>query len=269
MKLYLFTLAAVLCGLAYTLDAAFFLLLYGPMDPLSAEAMLTGGSLAKGGLSLLFGLLGGLSGLGLRKFNNTQTPLIPGIDKMLILHGIFMIAAAAKYLLLSGDPALHIVSLIVAAFSFFMMFQPVRWIYGSDISAWRHPTTTGLALNSGFIITSGILILSHIFIRYESSMLTWLGIFLISEIPMIFGRFRFLSRFDSRTRMVAAKLLNENIFLFGGYIIAGIFIPLVFIGYNLWIQPVSETGTALLAILGALVERYLFFTVNASEISEI
>jgi len=111
--------------------------------------------------------------------------------------------------------------------------------------------------------------LSHVFIRYQNTILIWLGIFLVLEIPMIFARFRYLSRSDSRTRIVAAMLLNENIFLFGGYIIAGIFVPLVFIGYTLWIQPVSETGTAMLAILGALVERYLFFTVNACEEPEI
>lgn len=269
MKLYLFTLMAILCGLAYALDFVVFILLYGPLDPVLAVALLTGDSLAKGGLSMFFGVLGGLAGLGLRRTDNAQAPLIPRLDKILILHGIFMIAVAAKYLLLSSYPDLHMVSLIVAAFSFFMLFQPGRWIYRSEIPAWKHPTTTGLALISGFIITVGILILSHIFLRYESTLLIWLGIFLVSEIPMIFARFRFLSRSDSRTRIVAAQLLNEQIFLFGGYIIAGIFIPLAFIGYTLWIQPVSETGTAILAILGALLERYLFFTVNESEKSVV
>ncbi len=262
MTFHLIFLSIILFELTYALEISIFFLLYTPLDLVTAETLIRTASFSKGNLVLFFGLAGLICGLTLMKVDKSGILKQTLLQKFLILHSVFTVIVLIKFLLFLFEVNLHVLALISAATAIFLFFQIGHLLYNSKILAWQHPTTSGYVLVSGLLLASTIIILSDQYSQYQMSMLVWLGILLVMDLVILFARFRFLTKSDQITRNLAAKLLSDHILLFGGYIIAGIFIPLVFIFYTFWVNPVSQQAIVILVTLGVLSERYIFIIVT-------
>jgi hypothetical protein len=264
MKPYLLTAWIVILELACALEVTIFALLYIPLDPGYAESVLNEGTFAQGGLVLFFSVIALAVSAVLKQFDmhifSTDFP----VRKILIFQMVFIILAALKYLSILLGLKYHILLLLSAAAAFLVLLQAGLMLYHSEVPVWKHPTTTGFLIVSGFILAVSVVLLSGSFNQDTGAMLKWLAGLLILEIPVLFSRFRFLTHAGGPGRDVAAKLLGDQILIFGGFIIAGIFIPLVFIFFSFWTQADSHTGISILVILGVLLERSLFFSVTGT-----
>ena len=265
MKLYLLTAGIVMLELACAFEVTIFALLYIPLDPGYAESLFSAGGITQGGLVLTFSVIAAVLLARLKQLDthifSTEFPVM----KILIFMVVFTMLSAAKYLSILLGFKYHILLLLTAAAALLILLQTGLMLYHSEVSVWNHPTTSGLLIVSGFILAVSVALLSDVFDQNSGLMLKWLAGLLIVEIPVLFSRFRFLTHAAGPGRKVAAKLLGDHIMIFGGFIIAGIFIPLVFIFFSFWTHADNLAGISILAILGVLFERYLFFTVTGTE----
>lgn len=262
MIISLMLISVVILELAYALEITVFLMLYTPLDLVAAEVYLSTGALAKGIWVVVSGSLG-LAGLQLLlRLEKSRTLIQDKLRKILLWHLVFTIIVLMKYLFFLYDVYLHIWALLSAGMAFYLILRLGYLLFDANILAWRHPTTSGFVVISGFVLAGGVTIMQGEFIEYIDAILTGLAALLIIELFILFARFRFLTHSDQNMRGIAERLLGTHILIFGGFIISGIFIPLVLIFYSMLVQPVSDHGIAVLVMVGAVCERYLFFFVT-------
>ncbi len=262
MIIRLIFISMIIIELAYALEITVFVILYTPVDLIAAEEYLQTGALAKGLWVIMLGCLG-LAGLQLlARLDKSHVLIQDQLRAILLWHLAFTMIVLTKYLFFLAGAYLHIFALISAGMAFYLIFRTGNLLIESNIPAWRHPTTSGFVLMSGFILAGGVIILQGEFVEYTDTLLTGLAILLIMELLILFARFRFLTHSDQNMRRIAERMLGTNILIFGGFIISGIFIPLVLIFFSMLVQPISEQGIAVLIIFGAICERYLFFFVT-------
>jgi len=78
------------------------------------------------------------------------------------------------------------------------------------------------------------------------------------ELLRIFTRFKYLTKFNYETNMIARSLLGRYGIYFGVRIVAGIFMPFVYIIYALYANEKLFQGVGALILIGEFIERLLF-----------
>jgi hypothetical protein len=78
------------------------------------------------------------------------------------------------------------------------------------------------------------------------------------DLLIVFARFQFLSKPGETTRKIARNLMGRNLLYFGARIILGIFMPAIFLIYNIIRGEGDVKGIEILVLLGILIDRYLF-----------
>jgi hypothetical protein len=117
-------------------------------------------------------------------------------------------------------------------------------------------------LKSGF----SVLLLVMPFEDYHT--IGWfLLVILLVEMLAMFGRFRYLTRTSVETNRVARIHLTRYRILFGIRVIFGMFVPLVFITYYLFLSGPVFKSAAFLLIIGELIDKFLF-VFTAEEVTD-
>ena len=152
----------------------------------------------------------------------------------------------------------NILELINLVFAILCLSQLSKLFYLKVKSAWFHPTTL-----STFYISAALLGISQLLI-FESLNYPFSGYayfllaLLVIEVLRIFTRFKYLTKHSYETNMIARSLLGKYGIYFGVRVVAGIFMPFVYIIYALYANEKLFQGVGALLLIGEFIERLLF-----------
>ena len=178
------------------------------------------------------------------------------------LHIIYLSVLIAgvliNYILYIYQMHQNILELINLVFAILCLSQLSKIFFVKEKSAWFHPTTL-----STFYISSALLGISQLLI-FESLNYPFSGYayfllaLLVIEILRIFTRFKYLTKRSYETNMIARSLLGKYGIYFGVRVVAGIFMPFVYIIYALYANEKLFQGVGALLLIGEFIERLLF-----------
>jgi hypothetical protein len=184
------------------------------------------------------------------------------------LHKIwlFLLIAGAliNYILYIYQLHQNILELINLVFAILCIGQFSKLFYIKEKSAWYHPTTL-----SAFYISTALLGISQLLV-FETLNNPFSGyaylllVLLLIEVLRIFTRFKYLTKFSYETNMIARSLLGKYGIYFGVRVVAGIFMPFVYIIYALYANEKLFQGVGALLIIGEFIERLLFIYLSNS-----
>ena len=152
----------------------------------------------------------------------------------------------------------NILELINLVFAILCLSQLSKIFFVKEKSAWFHPTTL-----STFYISAALLGISQLLI-FESLNYPFSGYayfllaLLVIEVLRIFTRFKYLTKHCYETNMIARSLLGKYGIYFGVRVVAGIFMPFVYIIYALYANEKLFQGVGALLLIGEFIERLLF-----------
>jgi DMSO reductase anchor subunit len=183
---------------------------------------------------------------------------IQGLPKQIMVQNIFLVIIFFNYLSSTLNVHLEVFELIAFLFSIWVIKRWGAVFYHSKALAWQHPTTYG-----SFVVTSilggmallGLFNLQGLNLQFSYIILV---ILLAFDLLIVFARFQYLSKTGIGTNQVARDLMGSQILYFGSRIIIGIFMPAIFILYNLLIKEGDIIGVELLILVGILIDRFLF-----------
>jgi hypothetical protein len=183
---------------------------------------------------------------------------IQGLPKQVMIQNIFLALLFLNYLSFLLGIHLEVFELIAFLTALWVLNRWGSVFYHSNLAAWRHPTTYGSFIISGFLI--GVALLSLFLLKGTNTFTVYiiLVILLTFDLLIVFARFQYLSKSSESTNRIARKLIGRRILFFGMSIIIGIFMPAVFIIYNILIAGENIKGVEILILLGKLIDRYLF-----------
>jgi hypothetical protein len=177
---------------------------------------------------------------------------------LLIWLSVFIFGTSINYILFlfhSQQNILELMNLISAILS---LNQLSKLFYVKEILTWYHPTTRStFYLSVAFLGISQMLIMETLNFPF-SGYAYFLLVLLTIEIFRIFTRFKYLTKMSYETNMIARSLLGKYGIYFGVRVMAGIFMPIVFILYALYVNEKLFQGVGVLIIIGEFIERLLF-----------
>ncbi len=189
-----------------------------------------------------------------------QFPINYFAFRMHIIYLSVLIAGAiVNYILHIYQMHQNIIELINFALAILCLSQFSKLFYVKEKSAWFHPTTL-----STFYIAAALLGISQLLI-FESINYPFTGyayfllVLLVIEVLRIFTRFKYLTKFSYETNIIARSLLGKYGIYFGVRVVAGIFMPFVYIIYALNANEKLFQGVGALLLIGEFIERLLFF----------
>lgn len=182
----------------------------------------------------------------------------PALKSMITWLAILIGGVFVNYLLFLFDIAQNFIELINFILTILCLNQLSKIFYVKNKLAWYHPTTQGSIIISVLLLgISQMLIFETInypFTGYAYLLL----ILLIIENLRIFSRFKYLTKTSYETNKIARLLLGRYGIYFGVRVVAGIFMPIVYIIYALYANENLFQGVGALLIIGEFVERLLF-----------
>jgi hypothetical protein len=176
----------------------------------------------------------------------------------IIYLGILIIGAFLNLILYLNQLNQNLIELFIFVFAVLSLNQVSKLFYVKAKSSWFHSTTISSFYFSSILLGTGQLIffsiISYPFTGYAILLLS----VLVIEILRIFTRFKFLTKHSYETNLIARSLLGKYGIYFGVRVVAGIFMPIVYIIYALYANQKLFQGVAVLLIIGELIERLLF-----------
>jgi len=176
----------------------------------------------------------------------------------IIWLSLLIAGALINYILYIYNLHQNILDLINLVFAILCLIQLSKLFFVKEKSAWYHPTTL-----STFYISTALLGISQLLV-FETLNNPFSGyaylllIILVIEVLRIFTRFKYLTKFSYETNMIARSLLGKYGIYFGVRVVAGIFMPFVYIIYALYSNDKLFQGVGALLIIGEFIERLLF-----------
>ena len=144
--------------------------------------------------------------------------------------------------------------LLIVGVGLFMLYLTGSAYYQSGMQMYQHPTTFGGTYIQSALIGIACYLLFPTDYTDARTAANWILLFIILDMFILIGRFRFLTQTSESTNRVARKLMGEYIFIFGARIIIGVFIPLVYVIYEFFNAGSEFKGVAILLVLGALLQ---------------
>jgi hypothetical protein len=176
-------------------------------------------------------------------------------------HSIFLLLLLINYVLLGSDWHVHLVELILIALALYLLIKTGWFFYQTRRNAWFHPTTYGGVFVSALLQGFAWILLLNPFEIDLIDLSYWILICLGFDLLILYARFRYLSRFNPETNKIARKLLGPYILFFGSRIIVGIFMPVVYVLYAIFISDITIRGTGILLLAGTFLQSMLFVCV--------
>jgi DMSO reductase anchor subunit len=183
---------------------------------------------------------------------------IQGIQKQILLQNIFLVILFFNYLSIILKLHLEVFELISFIFAIWVLKRWGTVFYQSKIAGWRHPTTHGAFFVHAILLGTALLNMLQPE-DIDSDLLQIILVVLLGiDLLIVFARFQFLSKPGETTRKIARNLMGRNLLYFGARIILGIFMPAIFLIYNIIRGEGDVKGIEILVLLGILIDRYLF-----------
>ena len=171
---------------------------------------------------------------------------------------VLILGAVTNYILYIFQLQQNILELINLIVAILCLNQLSKIFYVKEKSAWYHPTTQStFYISVALLGISQILILEMLNYSY-SSYAYFILLILTIEILRIIARFKYLTKFSYETNMIARSLLGRYGIYFGVRVVAGIFMPIVYIIYALYANEKLFQGVGALLLIGEFIERLLF-----------
>ncbi len=171
---------------------------------------------------------------------------------------VLILGAVTNYILYIFQLQQNILELINLIVAILCLNQLSKIFYVKEKSAWYHPTTQStFYISAALLGISQILILEMLNYSY-SSYAYFILLILTLEILRIIARFKYLTKFSYETNMIARSLLGRYGIYFGVRVVAGIFMPIVYIIYALYANEKLFQGVGALLLIGEFIERLLF-----------
>jgi hypothetical protein len=180
----------------------------------------------------------------------------------LFFHIAFLVLLSTSYSLLFLDTHLNLLDLIGFFICIYLLNVIGNVFFQADRSAWMHPTTHGAIYISALLLGFACLLLINPLQVTLSKYVYWVLILLIFDLLIVYARFRYLSRHDRITNQIARKLMGPYLIYFGTRIIVGIFMPVLYLLYAIFFNPITLKGTGILIVIGTFLERMLFVFVG-------
>lgn len=200
-----------------------------------------------------------------KAFSQKLYPLnYKALNWMLIWISILFFSVLVNYILYIFHNSQNIIELINFVFSILGLNQLSKLFYIKEKLTWFHPTTV-----STFFISTSLLGISQMLI-FKTVIYPFKGyayiilILMILELVRIFSRFKYLTNYSYETNMIARSLLGKHGIYFGVRVVAGIFMPIVYIIYALYANEKLFQGVGALIIIGEFIERLLFVYLSES-----
>ena len=162
----------------------------------------------------------------------------------------------------------NILELINFVIAILCLSQLSKLFYVKEKSAWYHPTTLGTFYISAILLGISQMIVFETVLSPFSGYAYFLLILLVIEVLRIFTRFKYLTKFSYETNMIARSLLGKYGIYFGVRVVAGIFMPFVYIIYALYANEKLFQGVGALIIIGEFIERLLFIYLSNTTIQK-
>ena len=189
------------------------------------------------------------------------------LDGQLKRQSGFILILILNYLLFETGNHLHIVELILFFLSIYMLNYIGKVFYRTQNFAWFHPTTQSMFYVSGLLQGMAWLLIMQIFKFSDNSFLYWILALLFMDLLILYARFKFLAGTNKATNLIARQLFGKYGLYFGLRIVVGIFIPAVYILFNLFVDMVPLAGVGVFLLTAAFIDRFLFLH-TASEVME-
>ena len=186
---------------------------------------------------------------------NKELPL--WFQKIRLTNYYFLVTIALLYILYflnKKNIHLKFIELFLAFGMSFLFYLFQKYVAEFGQPAWQNFLTT---LNYGIGLAK-FMFAGWIFIFHIYDLQWWLCGLIIIEIFIILSRFKVLNMLRPETRQTVRLTLVNYGFVFGGRLIVGNFIPLVFCLYQGWSQENVLPISVIFVVLGELLERYLF-----------
>lgn len=189
-------------------------------------------------------------------------------DKLRLLHlgyFIFLLADSWGYRL---GYHIHLFELLIVSFSIWLVYLSGAIYYYSGERMYAHPTAIGSVFVKSVLTGLSLNILFPV-IEAEAGIIPgMLTVLILLDLFILVASFRFLSQSSDETNRVARKLLGQYIFLFGGRIIVGTFIPLLIILYSISISNQELKGAAVLLISGVVLHTLVLILAGTDNTKE-
>jgi len=171
---------------------------------------------------------------------------------------LFIVGALINYILCIYQSHQNILELINFIIAIMCLSQLSKVFYIKEITAWYHPTTLSTFYISAALLGFSQLVIFKIISTPFSGYVYFLLLLMVIEVFRIFTRFKYLSKFSYETNMIARSLLGKYGIYFGVRVIAGIFMPFVYIIYAIFANDKLFQGVGMLLLIGEFIERLLF-----------
>jgi hypothetical protein len=156
--------------------------------------------------------------------------------------------------------------LIVFAATFYLLTATGNLVYDAGRDEWRHPTTLTQFLISALLAGGGLMLIVYPEVQNQ----TWITILLLTAIMfdlLIFlARFRFLAGATAELRALARALLGGYVIYTGVRLIAGSFIPMVYLVRGLFSSYAAPEATGLLLLTGVFLNMILMVLIPPAAI---
>jgi hypothetical protein len=179
--------------------------------------------------------------------------------KMLLIWLLFLIIGSfTNYILFIFQLQQNFLELINLIFAILSLIQLSKLFFTKEKLSWYHPTTI-----STFYISVALLGISQMLV-FETLNKPYTGyaylllILLTLEVLRIFARFKYLTKSSYETNQIARSLLGRYGIYFGVRVVAGVFMPIVYIIYALYANEKLFQGVGALLLIGEFIERLMF-----------
>jgi len=176
----------------------------------------------------------------------------------IIYLSILMVGILINYFLYINQMHQNILELLNIVVAILCLSQVSKLFFVKEKSTWYHPTTLGSIYISTILLGISQMVIFETVSYPFSGYAYFLLLLLVIELLRIFTRFKYLTKFNYETNMIARSLLGRYGIYFGVRIVAGIFMPFVYIIYALYANEKLFQGVGALILIGEFIERLLF-----------
>jgi DMSO reductase anchor subunit len=177
-----------------------------------------------------------------------------------MVQNIFLFILFINYLTIIWKIHLDVFELISFILAIWVLKRWGSVFYDSRVVTWRHPTTHGAFFVAALLCGCALVSLFDLTPMDSSLLYFFILILLLFDLFIVFARFQFLSKSGEITNRIARNLMGNQILYFGSRIIIGIFMPAIFILYNIFISDNDMKGVELLILVGTMLDRFLFIS---------
>lgn len=153
----------------------------------------------------------------------------------------------------SGHPV-KIIELFTAFLAIYLIYTFQNELVLDGYPAWQHLATT---LNIGVALGKMALVAIIVWMDYKY-LTSLILIVILADALIVFARLRYLGHAAPEAQQASRMILMYYNVAFGARIILGIFIPLVYVGYQYLGGFGGTRAIAVFLVMGELLERYLF-----------